>query len=209
MHSRFFGYMYSGHYEYSQYFEVLYCGYFRTRSFSGLVALVILLVLQVFRGSVPRVPQVPAVLRPLVLRVLRLLAVVLYQNALNICPVCFDYLRIVSIISCPLFCRKHSQIVPRVGHGENFFRWGQLEYLQSTGSASGIYTASTRSISRLCTVYTECAPRYSGVWYRWYGLYSGFCTAHTPSTRSNLVAISPILSVLRAYSEYEVYQEHL
>ena len=39
----------------------------------------------------------------------------------------------VSIIACPLFCRKHSKMVSPVGVGANYSRWGQLKYLRVLG----------------------------------------------------------------------------
>ena len=65
----------------------------------------------------------------------------------------------------------HGWMVPRAGVGAKVHsgggNWRMI--LESTGSISGACTASTRRISRFCTADT---------------VYSGLCTAHTPSTRS-------------------------
>ena len=77
-----------------------------------------------------------AVLRPLVVFVLllRVLAVPKYPQyaqytssmkyTSTVCAPCRQFL-------VPLFGTKHSQIVPRVGVGANYFRWGQLEYFRA------------------------------------------------------------------------------
>ena len=92
--------------------------------------------------------------------------------------------------------------------GANYFRWGQLEYLncnlffgtnylelvwdifysservESTGSISGLYTAITRSISSFCAADTACTPSISG-----------FDTAGTACTRGYVLLILPTLAV--------------
>ena len=61
-------------------------------------------MLQVFRGSVLQVLQVLAVFRLSVLLVLRVLSICPKYSAYE---VQLDHLYTVSIISCPLFCRKN------------------------------------------------------------------------------------------------------
>ena len=87
------------------------------------------------------------------------------------------------MISCPLFCREHSQMLPRVGVGANYARWGQLEYLRVLAvlreyilRVLAVFRGSVLrilpvlpSISVLDTAGAACTR---------------FCTAHTPSTHS-------------------------
>ena len=107
----------------------------------------------------------------------------------------------VSIISCPLFCRKHSQMVPRVEVGSNYFWWEQLEYIEYW-QISGLYTASACCISRFCIVDTACTPsiaefRYSEnlilplLWV--------LCCSHSAfaAFRPSVVLILPVLAVFR------------
>ena len=136
----------------------------------------------------------------------------------------------LSIIPCPVFSRNHSQMVPRVGVGTNFFRWGHLEYLILAKFRDCILL-STRSISRFCAGDIACTPKYFGVRNCGYCLYSVFCTtAHTPSARSiwafctaRTLQYSQLLglqysntlstreynmySTVRVYSEYQVRWE--
>ena len=88
------------------------------------------LYFQIFPGSVLRLLQVLAGIRPFgtartastrSTKILSLCAVYLEYD------VYFDHRCTVSIISCPLFVRKHSHMVPRVGVGANYFRWGRLK----------------------------------------------------------------------------------
>ena len=59
-------------------------------------------------------------------------------SILSVCPVYSQYTHdtctmcvcTVSIIPCPLLCRKHLQMAPGVGVGANYFRWEQLEYFE-------------------------------------------------------------------------------
>ena len=88
----------------------------------------------------------------------------------------------MSIISCPLFCRTRSQMVPRVGGGA---RWGQLEYLYlDYWQYFGKTYCESRSISRFCTADTARTPSTSG-----------FDTAGTACTRCSVLLKLPVLAV--------------
>lgn len=111
MNSQYFGfnvlriYLLIGCCEYSRFFDVLYVlrmiadsRYFGVRYYYGGY----LLCLEVFRGSVLRVLQVVALFGPLTLRVLRVLAV---PKILSVCPVAWEYMRIILGPSVHRACR--------------------------------------------------------------------------------------------------------
>ena len=136
--------------------------------------------------------------------------------------------------SGPLFGTKHSQIVPRVGVGANYFRWGQLEYLEHCSISiyflRGIGTANTLEVlyCGYC-LYSKCFV------FRYYGcifacaLGARYCSSYAHysqylgllSIRHILAASTPILSVvlgLRLFLErlsvkpslcYPEYQENI
>ena len=119
---------------------------------------------------------------------------------------------VVSIISSPLFSRKLSQMLPRVGVGANYARWGQLEDLKSTGSISEIYTASTRRISRFCAANTACISGFDpagavlGVLYCSYSQYTQclslqYCSYSECSQCLGRQCYTRIINVLDLYSE--------
>ena len=73
------------------------------------------------------------------------------RNTSTVCAPC-------RLFSGTLFGIKHSQIVPLVGVGENYLRWGQLEYLEhcsiSIYALRGIGTPN--ALSRFCTADIAC-----------------------------------------------------
>ena len=112
-----------------------------TADTSGLAAfrdslLWILPVLQTVRVFVLRALHILAVFRSFVLRALNTRRYC--TKILSVCPVYSQYTHdtctmcvcTVSIIPCPLLCRKHLQMAPGVGVGANYFRWEQLEYFE-------------------------------------------------------------------------------
>ena len=60
--------------------------------------------------------------------------------------------------------------------------FGGSNWSKSTGSISGVHTASTRS--SVLRILPACTSEYFEVRYCGYCLHSGLCTAHAPSTRS-------------------------
>ena len=138
---------------YSQYFEVLYhWRYFRARSISRFCTTADTSGLAVFRGSLLWILPVLGycinrgfwLLVEGVASTGSLSSVGNARTAstrsyctkiLSICLVYSEYARTmcvctVSIISCPLFYRKHPQMVPQAGVGACCFRWEQLECLE-------------------------------------------------------------------------------
>ena len=113
-------------------------------------------------------------------------------HKLSICPVYevyFGHLCTVLITSCPLFFRKHSQMVPRAEVGENYFRWGQLEYLEYRQYFEIMYCEYSQYFEVLYCGYCLYS-KYSGVRYCGCCPYWGFCTAHTPSNSSSWTFIT-------------------
>ena len=131
------------------------------------------LYFQIFPGSVLRLLQVLAGIRPFgtartastrSTKILSLCAVYLEYD------VYFDHRCTVSIISCPLFVRKHSHMVPRVGVGANYFRWGQLEYFEYGQYFVLMYCEYSQHFEVLYCGYCLCS-KYFGVRYCGYCLY--------------------------------------
>ena len=98
----------------SQCFGVRYCGYSCIVSFSGLCT-----AGTANTGSISCVGTV-STRSPKILSTCQV-----YSEY----EVYLDHLCTVSISSCPLLCRKHSQMVPQVGVGAIYNRWGHLEDL--------------------------------------------------------------------------------
>ena len=193
----------------SQYFEVLYsyfryyCVYFRACTNSGSATAAVVdtpycassISALCTAGTANNIHSL-AVFRPLLVFVLllRVLAVPKYPQYVQytsrmkytstVCEPCLQF-------SGPLFGKKHSQIVPRVGVGANYFNWGQLEYLEhwqciSRCALRGICTSNTLSFSRFRTADIACTPSVSC--YDAAGTYmpvlSELGTAHTLTTLS-------------------------
>ena len=209
---------YCGYCQYWQYFELLYCGCFRTRSISAFVTVCgYSPCFQILRASVLRVLQVRAVFHPLVLLVLRVLAV----------PKYFQYAQYTRNRKCtyticaPCAVDNYVPIVFQKTFADGWSHEWELEHTAlgggtSSGSISGTCTAGTRSTSRFCTV-LRILPELPSI--------SGFDTAGTACTRGSvmlilpalavfgplLLLIPPVLVVFRSilqysqYSEYEVY----
>ena len=119
--------------------------------------------------------------------------------------------------SGPLCGTKHSQLVPRVGVGANYFRWGQLEYLRALAvlweyvlrgicTARNMYCEYSHYLKVLncgyCLYSTYFGVRYCGytftcalgVPYCSYSQHSQYLSLL--STRSILAASTLIISVL-------------
>ena len=173
--------------------------------FRGSLLLCILRVIQVLRGSVLRNALTMPSMRNRSLK-----------NCSTICAPCRNF---------TIILQKTFTDGPTSGRWSKLLSVGATRVLKSTGSISGLRTATTRSTSRFCTVDTGYTPKYFGVRYCGYCLYSGFCTAHLHSqcsmwsfTRSADAASTPILSVLGVRDvidtpeytrEYEAHWEHL
>ena len=117
--------------------------------------------------------------------------------------------------------------------GANYFHGEQLEYLEYRQYFGSIYSASTRSIWGYCTADTLYSKhpsisgsilgilrhsQYSYCSYSQYSQYSGlrYCSYSQYSQYSGLQYCSysqysqyEMCSILRVYSKYEVYWEHL
>ena len=96
----------------------------------------------------------------------------------------------VDKLSGPLFGTKYSQIVPRVGAEANYFRWGQLEYLEQWQYFEILY-ALRGIVFRNCGYILACALGIRWCSYSHYSQYLGLLR-----TRNSLAASTPILSVL-------------
>ena len=85
----------------------------------------------------------------------------------------------------PFFWQKTFTDGPTGARWSKLLSWGATGVLKSTDTISGVYTASTRSISGFSTADTI------------YSRISGFDTAHNPVLAVLLLLILPVLAVFR------------
>ena len=125
---------------------------------------------------------------------------------------------------CAAFRYFHPHYIAESIHGwphqwelEKQYFGGATGVLKSTGSIAGVCTVLAAVCTDSALLILFDYSKYFACLYRGYCLYSGFCTAYTlcsrsiPSALSILPAVRAVFRspVLRVYSEYEAYREHL